>query len=62
MPFCHRIDQPLITPVLLQALFDLRVRGARALKIAFVHHYNLSNWLTLWQNAIAILAWTNCLS
>ena len=41
MPFCHRIDQSLITPVLLQALFDFRVRGARALKIAFVHHHNV---------------------
>ena len=41
MPFCHRDDQPLITPVLLQALFDFRVRRTGALKIAFVHHHDI---------------------
>ena len=41
MPFCHCVNQPLITPVLFQALFDFRVRSSGTLKIAFVHHYDI---------------------
>ena len=41
MPFCNGVNQPLITAVLFQALFDLRMRGACALKIAFVDHYDV---------------------
>jgi len=42
MPFCHRVDQLLITAVLLQTLLDFRVRGAGTLKIALVHHHDVS--------------------
>ena len=41
MPFCYCVDQSLITAVLFQTLFDFGVRGARALKIAFVYHYDI---------------------
>ena len=41
MPFCHCVNQPLITPVLFQALFNFRVRSSGALKIAFIHHYDI---------------------
>ena len=38
MPFRDRVNQPLIAAILFETLFDLRVRSARALKIALVHH------------------------
>ena len=41
MPFCNSIDEPLIAPILFQALFDFRVRRAGALKIAFVDHHDV---------------------
>ena len=41
MPFCHCVNQPLITPVLFQALFDFRVGSSGTLKIAFVHDYDI---------------------
>ena len=41
MPFCYGINQPLIPPVLIQALFDFSVRSTCALKIAFVYDYDV---------------------
>ena len=41
MPFCNRVDQLLVAAVLFQALFDLGMRRAGALEIAFVHHHNV---------------------
>ncbi len=41
MAFCNGIEQPLITAVLVQALFDFGMRSTGALKIAFVHHYDI---------------------
>ena len=41
MPFCYCINQPLITSVLFQTLFDFSVRSTGALKIAFVYHYDI---------------------
>src|SRR6266542_903037 len=42
MSFCNGVDQPLITPVLFQTLFDFGVRSAGALEIAFVYHHGIS--------------------
>ena len=42
MAFSHGIDQLLVTAVLLETLFDFCVRRARTLKIAFVHHDDIS--------------------
>jgi hypothetical protein len=41
MPFCDRINELLIAPVLFETLFDFGVRGAGSLKIALVHHHNV---------------------
>ena len=41
MPFCDCVDQSLVAPVLFQALFDLGMRRAGALQIAFVHDHNV---------------------
>ena len=42
MPFCNGIDELLVSPVLIETLLDFRVRSARSLEIAFVHHYDVS--------------------
>ena len=41
MALCYGIDKLLAPAVLFEALLDFRVRGARALKITFVHHHNV---------------------
>ncbi len=41
MPFRDRVNQPLIAAILLEALLDLRVGGARALEIALVHDHDV---------------------
>jgi len=42
VPFCNGIDQLLVLPVLFETLLDFRVRSARALEIALVHHHDVS--------------------
>ena len=37
MPFCNRIQQALLAPILLEPLFDFGVRRFRPLQIALVH-------------------------
>ena len=41
MPFCHCVNQLLITPVLFQPLFDFRMRSPGALEVALVYHYDV---------------------
>ena len=41
MPFCDGIDQALGAPILLEPLFNLRVRGPGTLQIAFVHDHDI---------------------
>ena len=42
MSFCYCVDESLITAVLFQTLFNFGVSRTRALKIALVYHYDIS--------------------